>query len=299
METIKLSLDDLMAFHLVAAAGGFTRAAEQGRSSKALLSKQVKRLESTLRARLFHRTTRQLHLTEAGAALFSHASRIFEISQEAGQAVRSTTENSPIRISMPISFGEFFGPGFLHEMKRSLPGARIELDLANENRDFRRDQLDFAIRATEDHHQELVARKLGVLRDVICAAPGTRAPATPMGLAKLDCILHSQNRNWNTWLIRRGERGWRVRVEGPYSTNQYPTMKALCLAGLGIARIPYYLVKEELQSGRLLELFPEHSIATHPLYLVHLKSEYAPRRLAFARERILEWFRKQVDIFVS
>lgn len=287
-----------MAFHLVAREGGFTRAAEKRKVSKAMLSKQVKRLEASLRAKLFHRTTRQIHLTESGAALFAHSSRIFDLAQEAGRAVKATTEHSAIRISMPISFGEFFGPGFLSEMQKSLPGARFELDLANENRDFKKDEVDFAIRATADHHPDLVARHLGVLRDVICAPPKLAGTLRdPKKLASAECILHSQQNEWNNWTLIKEKRDIRVTVGGPYATNQYPTMRALCVAGLGVARIPFYIVKDDIAAGRLVELFSDYRIHTHPLYLVYLKSEYASRRHAFARDKILDWFQGQKGIF--
>lgn len=295
---MKLNLDDLMAFHQVASAGGFTKAAELHKTSKAMLSKQVKRLESSLRAQLFHRTTRQLHLTEPGAALYAHSSRIFELSQAAGRAVKESTEHSPIRISMPISFGEFFGPSFLEAMRLALPSGRFELDLANENRDFRRDEVDFAIRATGDHHPDLIARPLGQLKDVIVAPPGFKAPKSPKQLEEIEAILHSQNSDWNTWVLTQGVKELRIKVDGRYSTNQYPTARALCLSGLGIARLPFYIVREDLAAGRLERLFGDFQIATHPLYLVYLKSEYASRRHAFARDKLLEWFKAEKDIFI-
>lgn len=298
------SLDDLLAFHQVAVHGGFTRAAEATRQSKALLSRQVKRLESRLRAKLFHRTTRSLHLTEAGTALLRYSHRIADLTAEAGRAARDlrSDENAWIRISMPVSFGEFLSPTLLPALRAANPRLRVELDLTNENRDFLKDEVDFALRATDDHHPDLVARHLGRLKDVVCAAPALARELgtvdSPQRLAGIDCILHSQREDWNHWNLSSKEKDERVKVHGRTATNQYPVARALCLAGQGVARLPYYLVREDLTAGRLVRLLGDFQISTHPLYLVYLKSEYSSVRHTLVRDALLQWFRSTQDIFL-
>jgi DNA-binding transcriptional LysR family regulator len=298
------SLDDLLAFHYVAVFGGFTRAAEKTGQSKALLSRQVKRLESRLRTALFHRTTRSLQLTEAGSALLTYSHRISDLSAEAGRAARDlrADENSWIKISMPNSFGEFLGPSFLAGMRARHPELRIELDLANENRDFVKDEVDFALRAAGDHHPDLIARHLGRLKDVVCAAPAlarTLGPLKdPRRLAEIDCILHSQREEWNQWTLSSADKDIRVKVRGRCGTNQYPVARALCLEGIGVARLPYYIAKEDLAAGRLVRLCETFQISTHPLYLVYLKSEYSSPRHTLTRDALLAWFQGKKDIFL-
>jgi len=173
METIAKSLEDLTAFHMVAKERSFTRAAEYLGSSKAMMSKQVRRLETSLGLQLFQRTTRSLSLTSEGVTLFHYSQKIFDLSDEAGKLLRENSlgHSGLIKISTPVSLGDAFFPSFLLQMKKVLPQMKFEADLSNERRDFKRDQIDFAIRTTEVDDPDLIARYLGQIKDVICISP--------------------------------------------------------------------------------------------------------------------------------
>jgi DNA-binding transcriptional LysR family regulator len=304
METISRNIEDLAAFHAVATYEGFTRAAEAMGTSKAMVSKQVKRLETYMRTQLFHRTTRTLSLTEQGAALFDYSRKIFNLSDEASRRLKDMAQGTSgvIRISAPVSLGEVMMPELLIEAKRILPKVNFELDLSNENRDFGRDGIDFALRAWEVRHPDLIARPLGRIKDAICATPAflkkTKSGLSPQSLANIDCILHSQEADWNAWTFRTGSKDIRVNVTGSMATNQYHVARQFCLQGLGVARIPLYLVAEDLKSGKLVELYSDHEISTHPLYLVYLRNEYATHKHKVVRDIILKWFKTHRGYFV-
>jgi DNA-binding transcriptional LysR family regulator len=305
METITKNLEDLVAFHVVAVDGSFTKAAETLGTSKAMVSKQVKRLETYLRSQLFHRTTRTLNLTEEGTALLEYSQKVFDLSDEASRRLRDMTQGAigNIRISAPVSLGEVIFPTLLKQLQKDLPNVNFEIDLANENRDFIKDQVDFALRAAEVDHPDLIARSLGMIKDVIVAAPEflakSKITANPRDLSREECLLHSQNPNWNLWTLNSKEKEIRVEVKGKISTNQYPMARELCLTGTGIARIPLYMVSEDLKSGTLVQLFPEYKIQTHPLYLVYVRNEYAAKKHKITRDLILNWFKQRKDYFVS
>jgi DNA-binding transcriptional LysR family regulator len=304
METISRHLDDLTAFHVVAKAGSFTQAAEQLGESKALLSKQVKRLETYIGSQLFHRTTRSLRLTEEGAVLLTYSQKIFDLSNEASRRLHHMTQglSGLIRLSAPISIGDVFFPSFLAHAKTSLPHVKFEIDLSNDNIDFSKERTDFAIRANEDHHPDLIAKYLGRIKDVICVSheflKKSKIIDHPTAIIQHECILNSLNTQWNTWTFQSKSEELKIEVSGNYATNQYQMARNLCLDGFGVAKIPLYIVDDDLKNGKLVQLFPNYEISTHPLYLIYLKNEYSSKKHKEVKDIILKWFKHRKEYFI-
>ena len=305
METTTRNIEDLICFYLVAREGGFTKAAQHLGSSKAMVSKQIKRLEASLGTQLFFRTTRKLSLTQEGEALMSYSEKIFQLSDEAGKRLQTMAKGHSglVRISTPVSLGEFFFPSFVESMRSVLPQVQFECDLSNEARDLSKNETDFAIRATETIHPDLIARHLGRLRDVICVAKNFKGlemieKRGPQALHFMDCILHSQEPLWNDWTLTSPRGDVRIEVRGKVATNQYEMIRAFCKQGLGPARIPYYIVAEEIKQGNLIQIFPEYQISTHSINLVYLRSEFGSPKLKITKEAILKWFSDRKEIFV-
>lgn len=304
METITRNIEDLIVFHSVAKEGGFTRAAEVLGSSKAMMSKQIKRLEAALGLQLFIRTTRKLSLTQEGIALQNYTDQIFQLSDEAGKRLKFLAQGNTgsVRITTPVSLGEFFFTSFLPKVRELLPHVDFEADLSNEARDLSQDEVDFAIRATDSHHPDVIARHLGRLKDVLCVSRDfpslSKLRGDPKVLREMPCILHSQESLWNRWTLSSPDGEVRIETQGRVSTNQYEMVRTFCRAGLGPARIPFYLVADDLRKGDLIQIFPEYQISTHSLYLVYLRSEFASQKLKVTKDVILRWFAERKEIFV-
>lgn len=308
METISRRLEDLLAFHAVATEGGFTAAATSLATSKAQLSKQVQRLEAHLGLELFKRSTRSVRLTDEGTTLLEYTRKIFALSEEAGKKLRElqSGEQGMIRISTTVSLGEVFFSSFQKELSEALPGVILSADVSNEIRDLQKDEIDFALRShEEDENSDLVARYLGELRDVVICSPrvarkqGLLKAQDPRILATLECIPSASDDRWNNWTLSSKKEEIQVRVTGRVTTNQYTLVRRYALDGLGIARLPYYMVSDDLLQGKLVQLFPSYEIATHPLYLVYRKGGYTPKRIKIARDAIIAWFSKRPDIFLK
>lgn len=303
METITRNVQDLLAFYSVAKEGSFTKAADAVHSSKALLSKQVKALEAQMRVTLFHRTTRSLNLTEEGRFLYSYCEKIFGLTEEAGKLIKDMSQelSGNVKISVPVSLAETFTASFLGQINDILPNVQVEIDASNEVRDIKKSGADFAIRSKDNHDPDVVARYLGRMRDVICVAPNkVKLPdnATPEVLNKLNCIMHAPSRNWNSWTLTSGDKEYVVQAQGKFASNQYTLSRKMCLEGLGVARLPYFLVADDIKEGRLIHLFPEYKISTHSFYLVYLKETYTSQKIKTTKEAILSWFKNRKDIFI-
>lgn len=301
METMNGYLPELIGFYQVAKLGGFTAAAEELNLSKAQLSKQVARLETLLKVQLFHRTTRKIVLTNEGKHLLRYAEGIVNLSQAAVEEIEnlSLTDGGIIRITAPSSLGDWFAPSLLKVFAEELPFLKVEIDLSNMKRNLVEENYDFALRAMDETDPTLIARYIGHIKDVIVSAPDYKKTEKPEELKNYPALVHSHEQLWNTWKLQKGKQDTVVEIQGNYSCTSYATTRLLALEGLGIARIPLYLVESDLKEGGLVQFCSEYTIATHPLYLVYPSTRYRSRKHEKVRDLILSWMKKHSSAFTS
>lgn len=301
METINAYLPELIGFYHVAELGGFTAAAEELNLSKAQLSKQVARLETILKTQLFHRTTRKIVLTNEGKHLLKYAEGIVNLSRAAVEELENLSLNDGgiIRITAPSSLGDWFSPSLLKLFSEEMPFLKVEIDLNNVKRDIVEENYDFALRAMDETDPNLIARYIGHLRDVIVAAPEFKKTEKPEDLKNYPALVNSHQEMWNSWKLQKGKQDTVVEIQGNYSCTSYATTRLLAIEGLGIARVPFYLVEKDLKEKRLVQFCSDYTIATHPLYLVYPSSRYKSRRHERARDLILGWMKKHSSAFVG
>jgi DNA-binding transcriptional LysR family regulator len=292
------ALNDMAVFVAVADSGGFSAAARRMDVSKAMVSKAVGRLEERLGVRLMQRTTRRLSLTEAGAAYLPHARQALEAAQAAEEAAMRglAAPRGTLRINAPMSFGILHLAPLLAEFARRYPEVQVDLCLDDRIIDLIAGGFDLAIRIGQLRDSSLVARPIGVSRNVICAAPTYLAqhgvPATPAALADHDGLIYSLASDADTWTLTRGRRSERVRVRGRFHANNSLALRHALLDGLGIARTPRFVVSEDLAAGRLVPLLSEWSAGQYGIHAVTTVREHLPRKtrefVEFLRERIGE-----------
>ncbi|CDF82857.1 LysR family transcriptional regulator [Pseudomonas sp. QL9] len=291
-------LEDLSAFAVLLESGSFTRAAERLGCSKGQLSKRISALEQALGVTLLHRTTRRLSLTAAGSALLPEAQALNAQAARARQAVArmQEQEHGTVRLTVPVSLGETFFDAWLVEFSRAHPDIRLELDLANDRRDLVADGFDLAIRSGMAGDERLVARPLFALQELTCAAPQYLAehgePTTPAELAQHNCLLNTHYADHEQWLYQRRHELFRVPVSGVLASNHYTLLKKAALAGVGIVRLPSYMIHDELAAGRLRWLLCDYQTRTSPVYLVHPYQGGLPRRTQLLMDYLLRWFER-------
>ena len=180
-------LGTMEAFAAVVEAGSFSGAARRLRTSKSLVSRQVAALEAELGARLFHRTTRSLTLTEEGRGYHAQVVRILAEIAEANRSV-SDLQAAPrgrLRINAPMSFGYLHLAPAIPDFLKLYPEVDIDLSMSDRLVDLVEEGVDLAIRSGRLGDSSLIARKLVPIRRAVCASPayleahGT--PRTPDG----------------------------------------------------------------------------------------------------------------------
>jgi DNA-binding transcriptional LysR family regulator len=283
------NLTDIAVFVRVVQRSSFTMAANDLALSRAAVSKYVSRLEERLGARLLHRTTRRLSLTEAGAALFEASRGALERIEEA-EATIARFQSEPrgrLRVSAPMSFGILhLGPA-LAEFSRRHP--LVTLDLAFDDRfvNLVEEGFDVAIRIGKLADSSLVARKLAGTRLIVCASPHYLAehgePEVPEDLAGHNCLLYSYLATANVWRFTAPDgREIPVAVSGSLRANNGIVEAEAAVAGLGVLMTPTFYVGPLIREKKLKQVLERYRGPEIGIHAVYAQREHvAPKVRAF------------------
>ncbi|UXY16119.1 LysR family transcriptional regulator [Chitiniphilus purpureus] len=249
-------------FVRVVDAGGFSAAARQLGMTPSAVSRQVARLEAELTIRLLERTTRKLRLSEPGAEVYRRAQEMVAAAREAMAAAGKFTEapSGLIRISVPKAFGRLvlhpLIPAFLHRY----PSIDVQLVVSDRYVDLIDDEVDLAIRITDQPAIGLAARPLMPVRHVLCASRQYLLthgmPAHPRELAQHSCLYLGEHAGDNRWQFRRRGEQVQVMVHGRYVANHSEIRLEGVLQHLGIGCLPHFTADNALQRGEVVEVLP-------------------------------------------
>lgn len=300
METTNHRFPQALALLTVVETGSFTRAAERLGVSKAQVSKQVSALEAGLGVKLLHRTTRRVGLTEAGQLYLDYARQARDALDDADRAVSAvrTEVDGLIRLTAPTSLGDGFLMDLLADFRAVYPAVRFDVDLSIAARDLIGGGFDFAIRMARTIDPSLVARPLGLMRETIVASPAYLATHAPDGVrepAQLSALQALRNNHFNDegqWLLQRGTESITVPIQGSLAINHFIGLRRAAMLGQGIARLPRYLVRDELARNGLVEVLPGWQLPAMPVALVYPSREHLPERARVFRDFVLGWFQR-------
>ena len=264
-------LEHIVAFVRVAELGSYTRAAEALDLSRTRVSRQVMALEEALSARLIQRTTRRLHLTEAGERYLLRAQGILQALDEAAAEVGQGTSDvrGRLRVNGPMSFGTRFLSPLITQFMHAHPALEVRLDLNDRRVDLLEEGYDVAIRIGSLPDSSLVARRLTRCRLLFCASPEYLAthgePSSISALADHRCLRYRSGQNSADWTLAAQP----LTVHGPLESNNGDVLTHAAEAGLGIAHQPSFLVTESIANGRLVPILtnePAMRLDVHALY---------------------------------
>ena len=284
------TLSDLAVFVAVIKLGSFTSASDKLELSKSMVSKCVNRLEASLGARLLHRTTRRLRLTEAGAALYETSSNALSAIEDAQLAVSNLqgTPRGVLKVSTSAAFGTVVLPAIVAQLTQEHRDLAIELVLDDRHVDLVREGIDIALRITGDPPDSgLVYRRLGPNRMVVCASPryleARGIPKTPQDLASHDCIAHTQRATPRVWHFTSPDGGkTSVEINARTAVTNSLAVRACALEGLGIVELNSYIVGEDICAGRLVRLLDGYQPKDLSVYAVFPQRRFlAPKVRVF------------------
>jgi len=279
-------LEGLAIFAKVVETRSFAGAATELGLSKATVSKAISRVEARLGARLFNRTSRRFALTDAGRALSERAARILAEGEAAENEAlaQSATPRGLVRLAVPMSFGLTRVAPLLPEFLAAYPEVSVDLHLSDATVDLVGDGFDAALRIAVLPDSSLVARRLcGVARHTVAAPAYLERhgrPSHPFDLATHKCLCYAYLATPDVWHFTNaaGEPA-SVRPGGPLRVNNGDAMMPALLAGIGIAVLPDFIVREALADGRLETILTDWSLPQGALHLVMPSAGPRPARV--------------------
>lgn len=288
-----MKLPDLEAwaiFAAVADARSFSGAADAVGISKATVSKAVSRLEARLGVSLFHRTSRRLALTDAGAGLAEHARGIVAQALAAEESARegASIAAGRIRMAAPMSFGLAHVAPLVAGFLAAHPAVEIELHLSDARVDIVSEGFDVALRIGDLPDSSLRARRLCQIEAYLVAAPAYLAAAgTPTHPSHLsDHRLLGYTNVTGPWRFRGRDGGEvAVRAAGPLSSNSGDALLPALVQGLGIARLPGFIVDADLARGTLVTILDDWAPGPVNLHLLTPPGALRPARV----EALIAW----------
>ncbi|WEF33263.1 LysR family transcriptional regulator [Pseudoduganella chitinolytica] len=289
MDRLADNLSDLFVLVKVVELKSFSKAALATGATKSTVSKQVRRLEETLGAKLLYRTTRHVALTEAGELAYRHGLRIVEQATALRGAVDSLQEapRGHLRVTTSVAFGNLHLSALVAQFLARYPDITVVLSLSDRYVDVVEEGFDVAIRLTSNPVDSLVARRLAALDYVVCATPAYLAAreriATPAGLAAHNCMVAGQGLE-DTWRFTRGDEGSEVRVTGRLAVNSSESLRQAVLQGIGVGLLPTYAVDADLRAGALDVVLPGYRAEGRFGNSVH--AIFAPSRFNTPKMRV-------------
>ncbi|TDQ49302.1 LysR family transcriptional regulator [Permianibacter aggregans] len=263
---LKMNDTDLTLFLRIAHLGNLSAAARELHLSPAVVSHRLAQLEQELGVRLFHRTTRQLSLSEDGRAFQQHAEALIEQFNEARAALSGGQQqpSGTLRLTCSASFGR---QHLVPELTRFLaehPQLQIDLQLSDHIVDLVREGFDLGIRIAPTIEPGLVARQLAASERVLCASPDYLAkhgrPEQPEDLSNHACLVLHEQHSWS-FRTPNGQQK-KVRVHGPLTSNHGESLRDASIEGLGISIQSRWSVHTALADGRLQTVLNDYPFDT-------------------------------------
>lgn len=291
-------LEHMRIFSRVAELSSFTQAADALGLPRATVSTSVQQLENTLGARLLHRTTRKVLLTQDGQAFYERCSDALADMDELQtmfQQSQTTGLKGRVRIDMTTVMARNAVLPRLPELLLQHPLLEVEVSSTERRVDLVREGFDCVLRAGRPE-PGLIAKPLCELRMVNAASPAYVARhGLPQSLADLaqhrlvhySAVLGSKSAGFE---YLRGDVDKALPMAGQVTVNNAEAYQAACLAGLGIIQAPWVGLRDLLATGQLIALLPQYQARPLPLSLV-----YASRRNQAARVRlVMDWLARVV-----
>ncbi|MFJ9531168.1 LysR family transcriptional regulator [Herbaspirillum sp. NPDC101396] len=278
-------LDSMAILIAVVDAGSLSAAARVLDMPLATVSRKLAELETHLKTRLLHRSTRQLSLTEAGISYVAACRRILE---EIGEAERAATGEyaSPkgeLLVTAPVAFGRLHVVPVVAEFLAQYPEISVNLMLTDRVVHLMDEHADAAIRIGELPDSMLMATRVGTVRRVICASPAYLAahgvPARPQDLAGHACVTFEVLASMRAWVFGSGKSELSVPVQSRFTVNTAEAAIAAATVGVGLIRVLSYQVADAVREQALRVVLEAFESAPLPVSLVHTGQAPLPLKL--------------------
>ena len=256
-----MDLDGIAVFVKVVQAGSFSQAAKLLNMPNSTVSAKVAALEKRLGVTLLQRTTRRLHLTEAGEGYFRRCMTALEELHAAENelAIERGETKGVLRLTAPVELGRSALPPVLDVLMRRHPAIKIDLIITNRLVDLVVENIDVAVRAGPLKDSGLIARRFVLGQFGLWASPSylknNSVPRNPDELKEHDCLRFAPFTGRKLQLTNGRERA-QIALAGRITADDFEALRALAVLGWGIALLPSFLCAEEAKERKLVSVLP-------------------------------------------
>lgn len=269
---------------------GFSSAARQLGLATSSVTRMVDGLEAELGAVLLNRSTRQISLSDAGAAYYLKAREVLNAVAEADASVtdRGEVPAGHLRISVPVAFGRRLIAPHIDSFLKRYPQLILDMTLSDDIVELLGERVDLSIRLGSAAAMDgVVSRSVGYFRRRVVASAEylkTRGlPEHPADLLQHECLRFSYGTKQQLWTFLRDGEETRVPVEGRFKSNNAEVLREVALAGGGVALLPDWLVSDDIGGGQLTSLFESFVVnpndASSAISALYLPNHRGSRRV--------------------
>ena len=291
-------LQSMSVFVKAADLGSFTAAGSALGLSSQMVGKHIGFLEQRLGAQLLYRTTRRQSLTPIGQVFYERCRALLSEMEQAEDLVHelSATPRGRLRVTAPVNFGARAVAPLVASYLRLHPGVEVELTLTDRNVNVVDEGFDLAIRLGTPKDSGLASRELRPDRLVACAAPAYLArhghPHLPDDLVAHECLtfLMPSGSRFATWEFIGHGKTHAIEVNSRFQVNDGRVLLAAALDGHGIILQPEAVVRDDLQTGRLVPVLPSYTTPSRPMHVLFSARRPQPVRLRRFIDMVIEAF---------
>lgn len=285
---------EMTIFVAVVDSNSFVEAADKLNMSKQAISRYIQTLEDRLQVRLLQRTTRKMIVTNEGQTFYWQAKAIINATIEAENTL-SLDQASPqgmLRVNVPVSFGILHLAPLWQKFLDKYPQIELDITLSDRIVNLLEEGYDLAVRIGNLENSSLISRKLTTTRMIIAASPTyIDQYGMPMHLNDLKqhkIIIYSHWAKKEQWSFNKDNTFHSVNLKASVYCNNGDTCRQIMLQGGGISTQPDFIIGQDIQQGKLVEVLPNYKIENFNIYAV-----YPSRKLLPLRTRCL------IDFLVS
>ena len=284
--------EGMRVFVRVAETGSFSAVARERGVSQPTISKQIAELERRAGVQLMLRNTRGLNLTDSGARYYERCRSILaDIDDALSSAAQSqSTLTGTLRINVPMAFGKLYLVSQVLDFMQRYPSLRVDMIMNDRFIDIVEEGVDLAIRIGKVTEPQMIAKRLGRSPRVVVGTPGYFAthgePRRPEDLVSHNCVVYSYLATGDEWELRGPKGDQSIRVRGSFRANNAEALREAALAGLGIALLPVWLIREDIELGRLRTVLKGYLPPGPEINAVYLASKRVPPKVRYFIEHL-------------
>ena len=282
-----MNLNEIAVYVKVVETGSFIGAAKALDMPKSTVSSWVSSLEKRLGVTLIRRTTRKLHITEAGQLYYKKClgaiSQIMTAEEEV--SIGQSAPQGLLRITAPVELGGAILPNVIEEFSKKYPSVELEVILTDRTTDLVSEGIDIGIRTGNLKDSSLIAKKLGAIYFAPFASTKylkkNKEPKHPKDLEHHDLISFTPL-GTDIWNLLGPKEKQSIKVSNKVAINDLNLIKSLTISGHGISLIPTFLCYQEVKAGKLIRVLNNWKTDLRPVHFVYPSQKFvSPKIKAF------------------